>query len=42
MATRPWFGEHHQGRVKVIGADVVEVDVDAVRRRLAQLVEDRS
>ncbi len=32
--------EHHQGRVQVIGADVVEVDVDAVRCRLPQLVHD--
>src|SRR6185437_6530952 len=32
--------EHHQGRVQVIGADVVEIDVDAIRRRLAQLVHD--
>ena len=24
MATWPWFGEQHQGRVQVIGAHIVE------------------
>ncbi len=34
--------EHHQGGVQVVGADVVEVDVDAVGRGLAQLFQDRA
>lgn len=45
MGDRPAHGhpavgvKHDQGRLQVVGAHVVEVDVDAVRRGLPQLAE---